>query len=172
MGEFFFRGVCHSDSDVTKHNSKHVWIKVKFCRGVILNIAAAWLFMLKHLPTFVLVWLIMLRQKCHVYDINEPPYAGIILCMGSANEGRLHIITSSLIGRVNTENGPCGLYMTWTLIPSGIESLSSELPYTISLIFVWHRNFMWHVFCNNIKTPWAKKYQIEIDIQLNTVSVQ
>ena len=47
-------------------------------------------------------------------QIAQVAYIRINLDMGSANERRRYIVTSSLIGRDHTQNGPCRLHL-WNL---------------------------------------------------------
>ena len=56
--------------------------------------------------------------------INITRGSGMILCMGSVNERRRSIVTSSLIGWTHDQNDPwslCNVAKWWTIVTSGIN---------------------------------------------------
>ena len=60
-------------------------------------------------PTGLLPYMVDPSQNLNNLLHVDGSNAGIILCMGAANERRRYIITSSLIGCAHTQNDPCSI---------------------------------------------------------------
>ena len=71
--------------------------------------------------------------------------AGIILCMGPANEGRRYIVTLSLIGWTHTQNDPCQCIWNHHGDAALLDAfynvfMSSIIQISWKYLFLWHEN--------------------------------
>ena len=71
---------------------------------------------------------IMLRGFDH-FTCRPRTYTGIILGMGSTNERRRYIVTSSLIGWAHIQNDPWYVTKTWSSSAAHAEVLTPKSPF-------------------------------------------